>query len=104
MAGEQTKVQGSLCCKDVLFKTVYNKAQRPLAGPVTIETDVLLRMVGQGQTIPLQMVVGVQAGLLLVQFGQEHLMSLRHLLSVLVSSVSQCVVVCVSRVACKRAV
>ena len=89
-AGTQIKTQGSMCWKDVVVKTVYNKMQRPLAGPVTLETNVLLRWPGRGQTTPPQVVMGVQAGLLLVHVGQEHFLCLQHLLAVLYAVSNAC--------------
>nr|KAG5698562.1 hypothetical protein BaRGS_027073 [Batillaria attramentaria] len=58
--------QGSMSWKDVLVKTVYNKGQHILAGPVTLDMDAALRWPHAGLMSVPQIVLSLQAGLVLV--------------------------------------
>ncbi|KAK7463278.1 hypothetical protein BaRGS_00038145, partial [Batillaria attramentaria] len=69
--GNMMVAQGSMSWKDVLVKTVYNKGQHILAGPVTLDMDAALRWPHAGLMSVPQIVLSLQAGLVLVNLGQE---------------------------------
>uniref|UniRef100_A0A2C9K5E4 Chorein N-terminal domain-containing protein n=1 Tax=Biomphalaria glabrata TaxID=6526 RepID=A0A2C9K5E4_BIOGL len=75
-----TPVSGHLQLKDLVLKTAYQKKCRPLLGPLTVSVDAGLSWIpSPGDLYLPQIFLGIETGVILVSFGQEHLFSLTEL-------------------------
>ncbi|XP_055871203.1 intermembrane lipid transfer protein VPS13B-like isoform X3 [Biomphalaria glabrata] len=75
-----TPVSGHLQLKDLVLKTAYQKKWRSLLGPLTVSVDAGLSWIpSPGDLYLPQIFLGIETGVILVSFGQEHLFSLTEL-------------------------